>query len=460
MVVRTEQARIKICHNLSEIVNKFHFAPLDEGLNGKPMHKNVVLMALSYILDRNHLLVGEPGWGKTTGAKIVCSKMSGLPYDIYDAVEIRGNPQKYEEKVVGRPDYGRLNKGEEAVVWQGTFGVDAIIVDEGNRLPYDTQDVLLQGIDTGRWNYLNHSMFAGKKPAFMTVNERTGYHQNGLLPALKDRFDIFTEEGFWTTMVVSDFAAAKAAVQAELCDAEFTMKALGALAKDYASYEKALTRRPVNGHLTCEEKTAIQEEIRSLSLTERDNDGAFFLQAFMAEINYSGQYGFKRSSDPLSPDTHDKNYAGVHVKHSFSPRSAMAVEDYARALAWLLQEKPSIDHVRFVLPHVFGHKAEFSDDYKNAHGGDARKTNETLHLAKTLVEDVAARYVSSIQPMKNFISRLQKTDLTDRELREKKVMLSDGTPVSLKPEDHDHPLMKDFVTQAVEGDRKAFYEVE
>ena len=460
MIARTEEARVKVYRSLSEIANKFHFAPLDEGLNGKAIHKNLVLMTLSYLLDRNHLLVGEPGWGKTTGAKIICARLSGRPYDMYDAVEIRGNPQKYEEKMVGRPDYGRLAKGEEAVVWQGTFGVDALIVDEGNRLPYDSQDVLLQGIDTGRWNYMNRSMFAGKKPAFMTVNERTGYHQNGLLPALKDRFDIFTEEGFWTTLVVSEFAAAKAAIEAELGNPEFTRKALDALAKDYASYEKALTGRPIKGHLSRDEKAAIQQEIRSLSLIGKDNDGMLLLQAFMAEVNYSAQYGFKRSSDPLSPDTHDKHYAGVSVKHSFSPRSAMAVEDYARALAWLLQETPSIDHVRYVLPHVFGHKAEFSDDYKNAHGGAARRDNETLHLAKTLVSEVAKRYAESVQPMKNFIARLQKADLSEKERKDRKVKLSDGTTVSLKPEDHDHPLMKDIVTQAVQGEGKAFYEVE
>ncbi|MBI5046749.1 AAA family ATPase, partial [Candidatus Micrarchaeota archaeon] len=388
--------RAKVYQALGDITAKYHFAPLSEGPNGKLIHANLVLMTLSYLLDKNHLLIGEPGWGKTTGAKLIAARLSGLPYDLFDAMEIRGNPQKFEEKVVGRPHYGKLSTGVEEVVWQGTFGLDAMIVDEVNRLPYDTQDVVLQGIDTGRWNYQNRSLFEGKKPTFLTMNERTGNHENGLLPALKDRLDVVTEEGYFSTMVVFDFDDAKRRVVADLYNPEYTTAALNALARGYDEYKKSLAKKPIPGHLTKDEKAAIVEEIRSLKF---DNDAMYFIQAFMAEINYSAQYGAKRASDLPSQDTHDQHYAGVNVKHSFSPRSAMAAIDYAKALAWFVGEAPSIDHVRFVLPHVFAHKADFSDDYQSKHGGDARTTNMILHLAKSLVGEVHTRYVDSVQPM-------------------------------------------------------------
>lgn len=443
MAKTLEDPRGKVYAALKETVQKYHFAPLEEGPNGRMLHRNVVLMALTYLLDRNHLLVGEPGWGKTTGAKIIVAKLSGTPYDTYDAVEIRGNPQKYEEKIVGRPDYGKLAQGKEDVIWQGSFGLDALIVDEGNRLPYDSQDVILQGIDTGRWNYNNRSLFEGKKPTFMTMNERTGNTQNGLLPALKDRLDVVSEQGFWTTMVAFDLADAARQVRKELCDPKHTQTVLDALARGYPEYKRALEGRPLKGHLTPDEKARIQEEIRSLQL---DNDAMLFIQAFMAEINFSNKYGSKRASDPKSDDTHDQTHAGVHVKHSFSPRSVMAIEDYSRALAWLLQESPSIDHVRYLLPHVFAHKAEFHDDYKNANGNNPRQTNELLHLAITLVGEVFGRYQKSIQPMKNLISKIQKGQLSKAEIEK------------LKEQDYDHPLMKDMVRAAKEEDRKAFYE--
>jgi hypothetical protein len=77
------------------------------------------------------------------------------------------------------------------------------------------------------------------------------------------------------------------------------------------------------------------------------------------------------------------------------------------------------------------------------------------------VGEVADRYAKSVQPMKSFIARVQKQPPSAEELRKGKVKLSDGTEVSLKEADHDHPLMKDIVRQAIEEakDRKAFYEV-
>ena len=440
-----EDPRVKVYRTLGEITQKYHFAPLEEGPGGKVIPKNLVLMALSYLLDKNHLLLGEPGWGKTTSAKILAAKLSGIPYDMYDAMEIRGHPQKFEEKIVGRPNYGGLAKGQESVVWQGSFGLDVLMIDEGNRLPLDSQDVILQGIDTSRWNYLNCSLYEGKKPTFLTMNERTGNHENGFLPALKDRLDIVTEEGFFTTLVVFDFESAKRKVVEELCKADYVEAAISALSKDYPAYKKALTKRPLDGCLSSEEKRSIQAEIDKTDAKEGDNEPILFLQAFMAEVNYSNQFGSKRVSDRPSLDTHDKHYAGVFVSHSFSPRSAMAAIAYSKALAWFLDEDLSLDHVRYILPHIFAHKAGFTDDYKSAHGNDVRTTNESLHLARQMVDEVHKRYTECIQPAKNLIARIQKGDLSSKEIE------------AMKVSDYDHPLLKDFILQLKQPE-KAFFE--
>jgi MoxR-like ATPase len=453
---RKTNPMVKVYRGLSDIAQRLHFAPLVEGPDGRLVHNNLVLMAFSYLLDKNHLLIGEPGWGKTTGAKIIAARYSGTPYDLYDAMEIRGNPQKYEEKIVGRYHYGALTKdGIEKTIWQGTFGLPVLIVDEGNRLPSDSQDVILQGIDTGRWNYQNSTLYQGKKPTFITVNERPGHHQNGFIDALKDRFDIVTEDKFWTTMNIFDLSEAKRLVVQELHRPEFTDKALEALSRDFSKYQEAIKGKPIEGHLTPEEKAQIQEAALNMELS---NDAMFFLQAFMAEINYSAQYGCKRSSDPPSTHSHDENYAGVAVRHSFSPRSAMAIE-YAQMYALFLgEEETTLDHMKFVLPYLYAHKAEFSDDYRNKKGNDPRTDCEMIHLAKTLVGEVHERYTDSIQKMKNFIMRLKEKDLTPEEIESQQVNMGDGQIMSLKEEDHDHPLMKDFIREALDGERKAFYE--
>ncbi len=440
--------RTKVYQALSEITTKFHFAPLSEGPTAdRVMPKNLVFMALTYLLDKNHLLVGEPGWGKTTGAKILASKLSGLPYDLYDALEVRGHPQKYEEKIVARPHYGRLATGEESIIWQGSFALSVMMIDEANRLPLDSQDVILQGIDTGRWNYMNHSLYEGKKPTFATMNERTGNHENGFLPALKDRLDIVTEQVPLSTLLMFDLDGARQAVNSELCKPDYVGDALKELSKEYAQFSAYLKNRPIAGYLTAEEKADVQKEIYGMDMTKNGNDAMLFLQAFAAEINFSEKYGYKRVSDPISDDTHDKTYAGICVKHSFSPRSMMAAMAYSKALAWFLQQDVSIDHVRYVLPYIIAHKAGFTDDYKDAHGDKrVEGDSQSIDLAKVLVQEVHLRYGQCIQPMKNFIARIQSRTLTQADL----ASIQAGNQF-------DHPLMQDMIRQykAPEG---AFYE--
>jgi hypothetical protein len=442
------EPRKKVYQALSEITTKYHFAPLSEGPTAdRVIPKNLVFMALTYLLDKNHLLVGEPGWGKTTGAKILASKLSGLPYDLYDALEIRGHPQKYEEKIVARPHYGRLANGQESVIWQGSFGLSVLMIDEANRLPLDSQDVILQGIDTGRWNYLGHSLYEGKKPTFATMNERTGNHENGFLPALKDRLDIVTEQVPLSTLLMFNLDEARLAVNSELCDSGYVSTALDELSKEYSAFTKALVGRPIAGHLTAEEKTAVQKEIYGLDMTKNGNDAMLFLQAFAAEVNFSNKYGYKRVSDPISDETHDKTYAGIWVKHSFSPRSMMAAMAYSKALAWFLQQDVSIDHVRYVLPYIFAHKAGFTDDYKDKHGdGRLEGDNQSIDLAKRLVQEVHLRYGQCIQPMKNFIARIQTNTLTPADL----ASIQTGNQF-------DHPLMLDMIRQ-YKAPEKAFFE--
>lgn len=447
MSTQTSVARRKIYSALSRMTERYHFVPLSEGPSGKDtmMPENLVLWSLTCALNGTALVSGEPGFGKTTGVKILASMLYGIPYDAIDALEIRANPQKYEEKIVARLHYGALNQGKEQVIWQGSFGLPVLLVDEGNRLPFDSQDVILQGIETGRWNYTNASLNEGKKPTFITMNQRTGHSNNGFIPALKDRFDIVTDVQFSTALDIPRYSDAKRAVQRELCNPEFVSGMLDALSRGYKDFKSSLERAPANdnGRLSESELEAVRGEIFGMDISGADNEPLLFLETVMSEINMCNQHGVKRSTDPISPDTHDKQYAGVNVQSGFSPRSAMAATDYARALAWFMGESEvRLDHVRYVLPHVLAHKAGFTDDYKNAHGNDVRAESEDMHLARTLVKEIHDRYTKCIQPMKNLIARIQE---------------GRAKPEELDPQKYDHPLMRDMITQA-KAPEKAFYE--
>ena len=49
------------------------------------------------------------------------------------ASEVGGHPEQTEEKIVGRPDLGKLNQGQEEVVWSSFVQLPVKIVDEINK---------------------------------------------------------------------------------------------------------------------------------------------------------------------------------------------------------------------------------------------------------------------------------------------------------------------------------------
>ena len=81
------------------------------------------------------LIVGEPGFGKTTSAEYVGSLLYRIPLGTVWEAEVSGHPEQTEEKIVGRPDLGELNQRNEDVVWSGFAVLPIKIVDEINRLP-------------------------------------------------------------------------------------------------------------------------------------------------------------------------------------------------------------------------------------------------------------------------------------------------------------------------------------
>jgi len=421
--------REKIIAALKDVTDKYLHTDIDGELKGKHFPNNLVFMTLSYILDRNHLLIGDPGWAKTTAVQALASKLSGIPLDLYESLTMHGNPGVFEEKLIGRPDFGQLATGKESVIWQGGFGLDALVIDEISRVPPGTQALLLEGIRTGRWSYMNATLYEGKKPTFLTMN----YADEGngrIIPPLEDRIDIVTEQK--PVAVFCDFQATDQARDKDLANHEATEQALDALkAKNYPAFKAAVEKTRKKDTFTPAEKKAVQAQIDKMKF---HNEANYLLWAFQAEINYNDQYGFKRSADKISPATHDKNYAGINVTRSFSARPQIAARLYSKAIAWLLGDKEvQLDHVRYVLPYVSAHRLGFTSDYRNKHGNENRTDYEDLHLAKQLVADVYKTYQQSVQPLANLIARIQKKETID--------------PKELSG--HDHPLLKHLIYEKI-----------
>jgi hypothetical protein len=162
-----------------------------------------------------------------------------------------------------------------------------------------------------------------------------------------------------------------------------------------------------------------------------------------AEINYSNQYGAKRSTDPKSDETHDMTHLGVHVQKTISPRTQMAAIQYAKAFAWITgSNEATLDHIKFVLPHILGHKLDYHDDFINDHGHDTRKDMLELHLAGKLVETAFTNYQNIAVEVKNLIHKIQNGKAQEI--------------ANSNLDDYDHPYLKELILEVRESLKTPF----
>ena len=190
-----EKLQDKVQGLYGRIGQDFYLNRDDFEVNGQGYNSALLFGTLTELSRGNMLLFGEYGGGKTTSAEYLNAVFNGLPLDLVKRVAIRGNPQLTEEKMVGRPHYGKMHKGEEDVVWQHFVMVGPKIFDEFNRIPESNQAVVLNGVDRGEWNYLNDFVSTGRQPFFATCNY-ADRGNNGLIPPILDRFDVAVEAGF------------------------------------------------------------------------------------------------------------------------------------------------------------------------------------------------------------------------------------------------------------------------
>ena len=82
----------------------------DIEINGDKFNSTLLMSLLTGLCQGKELIIGEPGLGKTTSAEYVCSLLYRFPLGTIWASEVSGHPEQTEEKIIGRPDLGKLNQ--------------------------------------------------------------------------------------------------------------------------------------------------------------------------------------------------------------------------------------------------------------------------------------------------------------------------------------------------------------
>ncbi len=432
------------------IGSEFYLCRDDFESNGERFNSALLMGTLTELNKGNMLLFGEYGGGKTTSAEYLNSVFNGLPLDLVKRVAIRGNPQLTEEKMVGRPHYGKMHQGEEDVVWQHFVLVGPKIFDEFNRIPESNQAVVLNGVDRGEWNYLNDFVSTGPQPFFATCNY-ADRGNNGLIQPILDRFDVGVESRFPGVAnaldIAQDYHNDKDKV---LSEPKLTRKALEILSsgKSYEETQKEL-EQIVQGHkgvlkekgfpvLSVEDKEKIEQEIRVVPF---DRDAEQYFTFLIAEMNTSQKYGQKRSIDPASSEY------GLYLQAAFvgsgSRREEKSIVRYAKSLAWLQDHgEVNLDHVTQVAPYVLWHRIKWIPETEQAFRENDREDPLDLYITKTVLGDgtnempgVKKRFTESQENYQRVIDLVGHGKI-DKALQEAKECAEDGKG---------HPIFQDTI---------------
>ena len=372
-------------------------------------HWNTTLLALSYVMDKNPIIVGEPGFAKTTAAKVIATCMSGYPFDLYEAAQIQGHPDQTYETMLARLDFAKL-KDRESVIWLLSAYLPVRIFDEINRLPSGNQDELLNSLETGRFNYLNSTFFIGKTPFFATANHPDdGNHI--LIPPLRDRFRIHVEVGHLGATYRNDIKRCRANIESDLRDEELTNRIIDLINDPTKTVKERLqeidtARKKFVKKLTtseeselsvfeAQERKAISQQIYAVPLS---SEAETFLEMIDQELNTTPRYGRKRSNDPIDASNHAQKLASNKVKNGTSPRGIIdGLEEYAQALVYLTEgDKVEKAHLHALVPYCLGHRLDFHDDFKKSYEDKDRPgqygLTREMFLAGELIKGVERNY--------------------------------------------------------------------
>ncbi len=429
--------------DLYQFINsRLYFNRPDLEIKGENFNSTILFGLLTGLVQGKELIIGEPGLGKTTSAEFVGSLLYQYPLGMIWGSEVSGHPEQTEEKIIGRPDLGKLNQGQEDVVWSYFSQIPIKIVDEINRLPETKQSMILDGVDRGNWEYLNEMIINEEYCLFATANYQDG-GTNTLIAPLVDRFDVMVESrypGPNLSFLIGKskgkdqilrhpkfekelyrVLTSKMAYERKMAQAEEICNAFG----EYLS--KTIGVRP----LRKEDREKIRSEIEAM---EFDLDASAFTRMLLAELSFCDRYGQKRIVESCEEGCHYTGYLCHQIKNCASNRLPISIKLYAQGLAWLLGDSEiDIEHVKAVMPYALSHRIQWKDQVLSQKEKAKRDDPFQIYLAKEAVKIVAQRYREQGDHLKDALAIGSK--------------IFQGEP--LEPLEGDHPLYVEIRKDAI-----------
>ncbi len=433
-----ESPRAKVMQIYRYIRDHLYLNRPDMTVNGEEFNSALLMSLLVGLCRGKALIIGEPGLGKTTSVEFVGALLYRIPLGTIWKGEVAGHPEQTEEKIVGRPDLGKLNLGEEVVVWSHFALLPVKIVDEINRLPETKQSMILNGVDRGNWEYLNDAIINREYCLFATANYQDR-GTNTIIAPLLDRFDVIVESRHPGANLAALLGAnghhGMILRHEELEDAfqnvlrqrtpyKSRLKKLGALSDQFGDY---LSQETVVPSLARAERLTAHKQTHMIPFS---SDFNAFLRVVIAELSFCHHYGQKRSGERCEEGCHFSGYLCGSVKNCLSNRFPISARNLSSTLAWLLGDPSAgLQHLEAVLPFVLAHRIQWTDRAIAQSEKDLRNDPLEIHMAKKAVRDMLRRY-------REQAPRIQQALATACRIAEGEM----ATPVA-----GDHPIFNDIL---------------
>ncbi|MEJ2641445.1 MAG: hypothetical protein P8010_17905 [Desulfosarcinaceae bacterium] len=393
--------RVKALQIYSYISDHLYLNRPDMIVNGEAFNAALLMSLLVGICRGKALIIGEPGLGKTTFVEYLGTLLHQIPLGIIWQGEVCGHPEQTEEKIIGRPDLGKLNLGEEVVIWSYFAQLPIKIVDEINRLPETKQSMILNGVDRGNWEYLNKAIINREYCLFATANyEDRG--TNTIIAPLMDRFDVLVESrhpGANLSGLLGTNGDREKLLRNEGLEIEFQRvlsqpgayenraERLNTLADQFGNF---LSKEANIPSLSCTERCMVQDASSGIPF---DVDFNAFLRLVIAELSYCHQYGQKRSGEHCREGCHFNSYLCGRINNCISNRFPNSIRNLSRALAWLLGDQTvGLQHLETVLPYALAHRIQWKESSVAESEKEAREDPLEIHMAKKAVREMLRRY--------------------------------------------------------------------
>ncbi len=390
-----------------------YFNRPDIEIKGERFNSAILFSLITGLQKGKELIIGEPGLGKTTSAEFVCSLIYQFPLGVIWGSEVSGHPEQTEEKIIGRPDLGKLNRGEEDVVWTNFSQVPVKIVDEINRLPETKQSMILDGVDRGNWEYLNEMVINDEYCLFATSNYQDGGTSTVIAP-LMDRFDVVVESRYPGANL--SFLIGKTRRKDQILRHPKYERELHRVLKSKVPYLKkipkmeeicnafgeylaeALGVRP----LQRKDREQIRTEMEKLDM---DLDASAFTRMLLAEFSFCERYGQKRIVENCEEGCHYTGYLCREVKNCASNRLPISIKHFSQGIAWLLEDSEiDIEHVKSIIPYTLAHRVQWKEEVLSQKEGAKRDDPFPIFLAKEAVKTVSQRYGEQNEHLKDALA--------------------------------------------------------